>query len=244
MSAIGSRIAAGIMDLLKGGKAAVELEKYTGVSKALASGKTISGYKPAGNLVEILFHDGSKVKINPFTHAPGLQRQAASGKKLGEIVKGISPSVTSGGKTSLVSPASGYRPPALQSLSRRYRGAALEAPVTTVAGTALGAEFAGQEIGQPLLDVFNGPGNITRQATAEDDLSWETMRQRAQMERVQKLRAHNVARLASARPDLYTQIVAGQQLPDGAIPIGGEPRMDLVAQMAQMMSSGQFGRPA
>lgn len=73
--------------------------------------------------------------------------------------------------------------------------------------------------------------------------------QRAKSERIAKLLeqarmerslAQNQARLAQANPTLYTSIMAGRRVPTGAVVLGGQPRMDLMRELAASMDSGAF----
>lgn len=67
-------------------------------------------------------------------------------------------------------------------------------------------------------------------------------RQRIQREqqKVAQLRQINMQRLAMANPELAKQLMAGRVLPQGATVIGGQPRVDLMEQVADAMSRGEF----
>ena len=56
-------------------------------------------------------------------------------------------------------------------------------------------------------------------------------------EQVERELATQAARLAAANPQLYNQIVAGRRLPQGAVILGGNPRTDLMEQIASSMAS-------
>tara|TARA_Y100001938_G_scaffold150556_1_gene242040 strand:+ start:3703 stop:4239 length:537 start_codon:yes stop_codon:yes gene_type:complete len=58
-----------------------------------------------------------------------------------------------------------------------------------------------------------------------------------QREEVEKELARQAARLAAANPNLYNQIMAGRRLPQGAVLLGGQPRTDLMEQIAYGMAS-------
>ena len=61
-----------------------------------------------------------------------------------------------------------------------------------------------------------------------------------EMMQLQKLMAQNMGRLAAVAPQIYNQILAGQQIPQGAVVIGGQPRTDLMERLAYDMSTGGF----
>jgi len=58
--------------------------------------------------------------------------------------------------------------------------------------------------------------------------------QRSQVEREL---ASQAAKLAAVNPHLYNQIMAGRRLPQGAVILGGQPRTDLMEQIASGMAS-------
>lgn len=59
--------------------------------------------------------------------------------------------------------------------------------------------------------------------------------------RLQRLTQENMAILMATTPRLAAQLMAGQKLPQGAVVIGGQPRMDLIQEVAQGMAMGQYG---
>lgn len=66
------------------------------------------------------------------------------------------------------------------------------------------------------------------------------------LRRLQETIGINSSRLMTLEPGLAQQIMAGRILPQGAVVIGGQPRVDLLAQVAEAMGSQgfqeQFGR--
>ena len=50
----------------------------------------------------------------------------------------------------------------------------------------------------------------------------------------------NESILAHKAPNLYNKILAGRPLPAGAVVIGGEPRRELMQELANAMSAGAF----
>ena len=53
----------------------------------------------------------------------------------------------------------------------------------------------------------------------------------------------NMALLSQQSPALAQQLMAGYVLPEDATVIGGQPRMDLLRNVATRMASGEFSRP-
>lgn len=85
----------------------------------------------------------------------------------------------------------------------------------------------------PALDAF-------MQAKA---VSNQTMRQSMQTAKFDRLRQdmlRSAARLSAANPQLYEQVLAGRRLPMGATVLGGQPRVDLLQELALGMAQGQF----
>lgn len=64
--------------------------------------------------------------------------------------------------------------------------------------------------------------------------------EQAKQERLRQARASNEAMLARMNPSLYTQVLAGRRLPEGAVVIGGVPRRDLMDQLTSAMAEGAF----
>ena len=65
----------------------------------------------------------------------------------------------------------------------------------------------------------------------------------AKAKRLQRDMATNAARLASAAPEVYNRILAGRELPRGAVVLGGKPRVDLLEELAYRMASGEYRPP-
>ena len=60
---------------------------------------------------------------------------------------------------------------------------------------------------------------------------------------LQQRMSQSLARLASASPQIYNQIMAGRQLPQGAVVLGGQPRVDLMEQLALRMATSPNSLP-
>lgn len=61
--------------------------------------------------------------------------------------------------------------------------------------------------------------------------------------RMQQSIQENLQRVAQNNPALYNQIAAGRRLPRGAVVLGGQPRQDLLMELARGMDSGAFQQP-
>ena len=55
--------------------------------------------------------------------------------------------------------------------------------------------------------------------------------------------AASLARLAAASPQTYNQVMAGRQLPQGAVVLGGQPRVDLMEDLAFRMATSPNSIP-
>lgn len=95
-----------------------------------------------------------------------------------------------------------------------------------------GMDFVGS------LDLLGGK----RQAEVEENRNrsdfLEMVRKREH--RLKQLRMANLRQVAQYAPDVYHQTAAGRVLPKGAVVIGGQPRQDLLAELADAMSQGQI----
>jgi len=63
---------------------------------------------------------------------------------------------------------------------------------------------------------------------------------RAREKRIKRLQRENMARVMQFAPDLAQSLMAGRELPLDAVVIGGQPRMDLMEQVARDMAMGRF----
>lgn len=52
----------------------------------------------------------------------------------------------------------------------------------------------------------------------------------------------NIRNVAMFEPGIYTAVAAGRKLPQGAVVLGGEPRVDLLQELGRSMAEGQFRR--
>jgi hypothetical protein len=119
---------------------------------------------------------------------------------------------------------------------------AKEHPV--IAGlSALGAVGLGSEVVPPVVrGVHRDWSNHTvaearKELESEKDMQAIGESHRLRQESVERELAKQSARLAAANPHLYNQIMAGRRLPQGAVILGGNPRTDLMEQIAGGMAS-------
>jgi len=108
-------------------------------------------------------------------------------------------------------------------------------PLLTTGAVGLGGLFAKEAVIDPLAGgIAQGAKHMVGVDTPYDRMreAFETQRQSqyAQMQQMQQLEqekrvfAQASAALASRNPHLYNQIMAGRQLPQGAVVLGGSPQ--------------------
>ena len=66
---------------------------------------------------------------------------------------------------------------------------------------------------------------------------------RAEVDELQRRIAQSSMRLAALDPHLYNEVMAGRSLPKDAVVFGGQPRQDLMEELAMGMAQGQFTEP-
>ena len=110
-----------------------------------------------------------------------------------------------------------------------------------IAGAAGLAGEAGRTLRAGARESFTGKSITDTMDKFERDQAFQQrqMAQQAQYDMVQQELARNAARLAAANPHLYNQIMAGRRLPQGAVILGGNPRTDLMEEIAGGMASQQ-----
>ena len=112
--------------------------------------------------------------------------------------------------------------------------------------TAKGATHLAEAGVEGATDVLTGRPMRRAENTAQFQRQGrqEDLMLRLQHERELQTMARNAARLAAANPQLYNQIMAGRQLPQGAVVLGGKPRTDLMEELTSSMSRGQYSEPS
>ena len=121
-----------------------------------------------------------------------------------------------------------------------------------LAGLAFLAAKPAYDILTQETDIFGPGGRTQRQAelAMQGSQAMQSSNFRAQqmaslMEdaRMQQSIQENLQRVAQNNPALYNQIAAGRRLPRGAVVLGGQPRQDLLMELARGMDSGAFQQP-
>lgn len=123
-------------------------------------------------------------------------------------------------------------------------------PVATAGLAVPAVGFAMNEVVSPLIggigDYFSGGGQ--KRARAAQSLEYRARALAAgkalEAERVQRGMSESLVKLRALDPALFQRVMAGRRLPVGAEVIGGVPRVDLLEELAQMMTLGQVpGQP-
>ena len=124
-----------------------------------------------------------------------------------------------------------------------------------IIGTEIGVGVAG-----PLLydsniskgvGEFANPGRLDGLRAMADMASTErgqralykANKRKTEFQSLQSSMAQSLARLAAASPQTYNQVMAGRQLPQGAVVLGGAPRVDLMEDLALRMASNPQSIP-
>ena len=109
--------------------------------------------------------------------------------------------------------------------------------------TTVGAGFLAGEVGRPIAKALD-PTSTGLRSDLADQRRIERLQHMQQMRavRIQRDMMENMARLAAAAPHTYNELLAGRSLPQGAVVIGGQPRMDVLEQVALQQSLGHFGQ--
>tara|TARA_R100000458_G_C8243293_1_gene221787 strand:- start:153 stop:737 length:585 start_codon:yes stop_codon:yes gene_type:complete len=68
----------------------------------------------------------------------------------------------------------------------------------------------------------------------------EALRIKMRADELQARATRAAMQLAASDPHLYNEIMAGRQLPRDAVVFGGQPRVDLMEELAMGMAQGQF----
>jgi hypothetical protein len=110
------------------------------------------------------------------------------------------------------------------------------------------AAQAASATGAGVSELFDLGGQAsTRQDQMQEAMRTvlrERQRQAREAQKLAELRQVNMQRITMMNPELAKQLMAGRVLPQGATVIGGTPRMDLLGQVADSMSRGEFSAPA
>ena len=137
------------------------------------------------------------------------------------------------------------------------KGREMLGPAWAFPGMYLGGSFVAGEIASPLaqgawysqanpLNRLTGDSpnqialaNMQKQRTMDAQMYLSQIERQMKKQQLERSTAQNAARLAATAPHLYNQILAGRQLPQGAVVLGGQPRTDLLEQLSYGMAMGQ-----
>ena len=116
-------------------------------------------------------------------------------------------------------------------------------PALYLGGKYIGADMIAKPMYESFTDVDSPYRQMimeSKQRRAEQKLA---LRTRVQYEDVQRRMAQAAMRLAALDPHLYNEVMAGRSLPKDAVVFGGQPRTDLMEELAMGMAQGQFKEP-
>ena len=128
-------------------------------------------------------------------------------------------------------------------------GMAARHPFIATPALYYGGKHLGYEgIAKPLWSGAMGPDpsrmNPYTQMVADSKQRREqqskALRTRVEYEDIQRRMAKAAMRLAALDPHLYNEVMAGRSLPKDAVVFGGQPRTDLMEELAMGMTQGQF----
>lgn len=86
-------------------------------------------------------------------------------------------------------------------------------------------------------------GEAMQQAQLDFANKQNATRVRVEYEDLQRRMTQATMRLAALDPHLYNEVMAGRSLPKDAVVFGGQPRTDLMEELAMSMVDGQFKEP-
>lgn len=107
------------------------------------------------------------------------------------------------------------------------------------AGLALPIADWAMGLGKDGLDAITGADDAYRRKVGVQELL-ARMHQEVVDDRRQQLVQMNTMKLMQQDPQLATQLMVGRRLPPGAAMFGVQPRRDLIEEVAEAMSNGQF----
>lgn len=105
--------------------------------------------------------------------------------------------------------------------------------------TALGLDLglaAGAVAGVPALEAFRENRDRKAQINAIFQQGYHENLREARIQSLIEQVEQNTHRIMRQKPDVAQQILAGRRLPRGAVVIGGQPRTDLLEQVALAMA--------
>lgn len=210
-----------------------DLSLHEGVRARLRAGKKVRSFAPDGGRMKVVFDDGEALFIDALKHVPGAERVKGDAARNLLIRKMFRPYVKEGGTTRFI-PVEGET--LLGRAGRTYGQAMENAPVGTMAATAMGGLFLGQTVGGAIGEVGGAEERIA-------DIFDTEMHNRGLMEEytarnsAQALTTRaNIERLAQLSPHLYNEIAYGRRFAPGDEPVGGRPDEKKLEQIAMWMA--------
>jgi len=130
-------------------------------------------------------------------------------------------------------------------------GAMKAKPQFAIPAAYFGATFGWDIIGNPIAEKTFGGTRATRDPYAEQIIQAKerykgqqtALRARIEFENLQRRMQQATMRLAATDPHLYNEVLAGRSLPKDAVVFGGQPRQDLMEELAMSMATDQFKQP-
>ena len=122
-------------------------------------------------------------------------------------------------------------------------GAAIATPAMYFGLKDVGYDMAVKPMWDSVMnpdDSPTSPSALLARAESDNARRSDALRVRAEMEQLQKKVTSAAMRLAAVDPHLYNEVMAGRSLPKDAVVFGGQPRTDLMEELAMGMAQGQF----
>jgi len=119
-------------------------------------------------------------------------------------------------------------------------------PGLAVPGMILGGLFAKDVVIDPVNDARKSDDPLEVLKAELDDIRDRKMAgqlRAARSEDTLTSMSVSLQRLAGMDPKLYTEVMYGMRLPEGAVVLGGQPRRDLLEELALAMAEGKFTPP-
>ena len=120
------------------------------------------------------------------------------------------------------------------------------APGPMILGLGYGIPFANEQVVDPIYEAYTQPSPTTLMLQAVEDQRrkrFEGKLRQARQEEALNSMSLSLQQLAATDPKLYTEVMYGMRLPEGAVVLGGQPRRDLLTELSYAMASGQFQQP-
>jgi len=113
-------------------------------------------------------------------------------------------------------------------------------PAVWFGGKYIGYDMAAKPMYESITDKKDNYGRMVDDARMRNEQHQLAIRTRAEIDELQRKIARSAMRLAAIDPHLYNEVMAGRSLPKDAVVFGGQPRTDLMEELAMGMAQGQF----